>query len=291
MGQSSSHSRPTGLHSKKVPSPKHSSSLRPQSPTSVSTSPTSPGPHKSLRTKKKSLELPDLASLGFSPTGAQQGPYSRHSPNEHYTSSPIPIPVSPIPLPNPYAEPVPGRKREHFVSTQQMPDMLTEASTHIPIYPVNDSNRRGGNPFPRGGPLRTSTHSFANHLNQAPSYMEEPLRSPSRSPSRSRSQSPDSFVPQIVVSTLPIGLFKLEQELHQVELGNEDKEQDEDQGHDLAFQKEIAARASKEPVPTKIYWKGGGRKVLLARAADDNWKGRLAMEPEYVPNRFIACLR
>jgi hypothetical protein len=275
-----------------VQSPQRSSILRPQSPPSVSiqATPSSPVPHKSLRTKKKSLELPDLASLGLSPAGTQspQGPYGQGPSNQPYISSPIAIPISPVPLANPYEEPVRGRKREHFVSTQQMPDVFAEASTHIPIYPVNDSNRRGGNPFLRGGPLRKSTYSFGNHLNEATSHMEEPLRSRSRS--HSRSQSPDSFVPEIIVSTIPIGLRRIELELEQARFENENKEHDGDQVHDLALQKEIAARAPMDPIPTKIYWEGGGREVLLARAADDDWKGRLAMEPEFVPNRFIPCL-
>jgi hypothetical protein len=32
-----------------------------------------------------------------------------------------------------------------------------------------------------------------------------------------------------------------------------------------------------DPVPVKIVWKGGGSNVVLARAGDDDWKGRQSM--------------
>lgn len=35
-----------------------------------------------------------------------------------------------------------------------------------------------------------------------------------------------------------------------------------------------------EPVPVKIVWKGGGSEVILARAGDDEWKGRQPMFKE-----------
>jgi len=36
-----------------------------------------------------------------------------------------------------------------------------------------------------------------------------------------------------------------------------------------------------QPVSVKITWAGGGKTVLLARAGDDNWKGRQPMEQGY----------
>lgn len=35
-----------------------------------------------------------------------------------------------------------------------------------------------------------------------------------------------------------------------------------------------------DPVPVQIVWRGGGREVVLARAGDDDWKGRQPMERE-----------
>lgn len=40
--------------------------------------------------------------------------------------------------------------------------------------------------------------------------------------------------------------------------------------------------AKPELLPTKIYWRGNGSIVVLARAGDDNWRGRQPMEYEYV---------
>lgn len=46
-----------------------------------------------------------------------------------------------------------------------------------------------------------------------------------------------------------------------------------------------------EPIPTKIYWKGGGKNVILARAGDDNWKGRQQMVPECVSPSTYSIMR
>ena len=97
---------------------------------------------------------------------------------------------------------------------------------------------------------------------------------------RSPSPAAAAFVPETVHSTIPIALHKAEAELARAEFGDEDDEDEPPTVHDLALQKEIAADEPLVPVPTKIYWKAGGRTVLLARAGDDNWKGRLAMELE-----------
>jgi len=44
------------------------------------------------------------------------------------------------------------------------------------------------------------------------------------------------------------------------------------------IQEDLAA----DPVPVNIVWKGGGTEVILARAGDDEWKGRQPMERVYV---------
>jgi hypothetical protein len=40
-------------------------------------------------------------------------------------------------------------------------------------------------------------------------------------------------------------------------------------------------------VSTKITWRGGGKTVVLARAGDDDWKGRTIMEREWVSLLFF----
>lgn len=75
--------------------------------------------HKSLRTKKKSLELPDLASLAITPT----------APRQLIPSQPIPIPVSPNPNPR-------NHQRPRNVPEESTIDMLVAPpSTHIPLHP------------------------------------------------------------------------------------------------------------------------------------------------------------
>ncbi|KAF9525489.1 5'-AMP-activated protein kinase beta subunit, interation domain-containing protein [Crepidotus variabilis] len=46
------------------------------------------------------------------------------------------------------------------------------------------------------------------------------------------------------------------------------------------------ADLEQEPAPVLITWRGGGTEVLLARAGDDEWKGRQVMEREH-PNSII----
>ncbi|KAF7979215.1 hypothetical protein HWV62_43162 [Athelia sp. TMB] len=280
--------RPSGLRDRAVTSP-HRKSTRSQSP--------SPGPnsphrtHRSLRQKKKSLELPDLASLGLSPVNPPSGPYSRR--NSHRTSSPIPIPPVVQALPNPYADNLPnqrGRRRQpsDFALNED------EHSTHVPIYPVTDTSTRSsrGNPFIRGAPLKyTSTQSFT-HASSRP----QPQRPYDRLEEEDIPTSPGTpaFVPEAVRSTIPIALHKAEMELF--------KSQFSDDGHEDEVERDLAPKEGGtgrkmdvvaeleeglEPIPTKIYWKGGGKTVVLARAGDDNWKGRQPMEIDQPPSTKI----
>lgn len=162
--------RPSGLQNRSLPSPHRTSKSRPSSPAS-SSNPASSVPHKSLRHKKKSLELPDLASLGLSPVTSPSGPYSRRNSGHPYTSSPIPIPATPQPLPNPYANPQPGRGRNRDKFDSRL-EISEEPSTHVPIYPINDTSKRSsrGNPFIRGAPIQyTSTRSFHQNGSQSSS--------------------------------------------------------------------------------------------------------------------------
>ncbi|THH19919.1 hypothetical protein EW146_g1329, partial [Bondarzewia mesenterica] len=195
-------------------------------------------PHRSLRTKKKSLELPDLASLSAAPAASLL-----NSPNASYhrpkPSSPIPIPVSP----NNAAAQAYSRPTQ-LPSTAQMPDvLLAPPSTHIPVYPP--SHR------PKGSRVAySSTRSFASkgHPPPPPSLDQHP-----------EDREPPPFVTETVRSTIPLGL--------NVPLSANgapsDRKAQEDQ---------------REHIPVKISWRGGGKSVLLARAGDANWKGRQAME-------------
>ncbi|KAI0032576.1 5'-AMP-activated protein kinase beta subunit, interation domain-containing protein [Vararia minispora EC-137] len=169
--------------------------------------------HRSLRTKKKSLELPDLASLTLTPASSQV-----HSPDPYYRrqkpSSPIPIPSAA----NGHASPGGGRQ---LPSTTDIP---IQPSTHIPVYPP-------------------SRRSSANAVRQQ-------QRQPSRhapTPPTPIGERDEPFVEETVRSTIPLGV-----------------------------RPDVVVK--KQAVSTTIYWYGGGKSVVLARAGDANWKGRQAMD-------------
>ena len=93
-----------------------------------------------------------------------------------------------------------------------------------------------------------------------------------------RSMRPkNDFIPETVHSTIPVALFKAEEEIH-----SEFDDDDDGDGEEIGTVRPINEDEPKEPIPTKIVWQGSGRKLVLARAGGDNWKGRLYMEPEYV---------
>lgn len=268
-------SRPSGLRDR-VTSPNRKST-RSRSP---SPGPNSPHrPHRSLRQKKKSLELPDLASLGLSPVN----PPSRRNSNRP-GSSPIPIPPVVQALPNPYADNIPERYQRGRRRQPSDFALDEEVSTHIPIYPdpVTDTSRRSsrGNPFIRGAPLKyTSTQSFT-HTSSRPQHKHKH--------EEIQEEEAPTFVPEAVRSTIPIALHKAEMELFKSQFsddGHEEVERDlapKEGGTGRKMDMVVEVEEGLDPIPTKIYWKGGGKNVVLARAGDDNWKGRQQMTPESV---------
>ena len=202
-----------------------------ESPSRLSSSPSrrgSPVPstgsrrvHPSLRNKKKSLELPDLASLVITP--ASSSPSSR-SPHSNFRR---PRPSSPIPIPNSGtpAQPV-------FRPQNNLP-----SAAHIGGSYMSDVSSRAHNYRPRNRSYLSSAYPSSSALSTrngpgGSPILEEPLRS--------------EFIQETVYSTIPLAL----------------------------------GDAKPEPVSVKIYWRGGGNTVVLARAGDDNWRGRQPMEYE-----------
>lgn len=90
--------------------------------------------------------------------------------------------------------------------------------------------------------------------------------------------SQPSFVPEIVHSTIPVALAKAQLQLIR-EAGGGDNEYG--QQEDLS-PRNVSGEERIEPMAVKIAWHGGGKIVILARAGDDDWKGRVPMEREYV---------
>lgn len=213
--------------------------------------------HRSLRTKKKSLELPDLASLSLTPAPSHLNS-PNHSPRPHYRR---PKPSSPIPIPSQSAASngvdhhYQSYPRPNLPSTTQMPDVLVQQPphTHIPIFPPTQRHRSTPN---------ASTRSFsrppqATHL--PPIRDVEPVREPEAKVT--------PFLPETVHSTIPLGLA---------------------QG-DIP-QPPTRARLSPideppHPVDVKISWRGVGKAAFLARAGDAGWKGRQVMERRFVLHR------
>jgi hypothetical protein len=200
----------------------------------------SPGvPHPSLRTKKKSLELPDLASLSLDNTRGRQAktasipiPISAPSPFRHYQQCQHPQPHQP-----------PPRAPRHLPSTADV--------NLVPSYP----SVTRPNPAPRGRQQQQQVARMQELYNQS--------QQPTHSPSHHR-----SFQQETVRSSIPVALSKaLPNELPAAE---EIVQQEYPQKEDLLA----------DFVPVKIIWKGGGTQVVLARASDDEWKGRQPMEKE-----------
>lgn len=216
MGNSSSNSA-------RLESPSRPPSSRPPSSSRPPGSPPSNGSshrvHRSLRTKKKSLELPDLASLTLTPAS----PSPATSPHAAYrrprASSPIAIPAPANPPPQTF---------------------------------------RPQNNLPSAANIRMNARSrYASYLDSAYPSTRDLERPPT--PELTQPERP-AFVQEIVHSTIPQALIK----------------PDDDPATD--------------PVPVVVRWRGTARSVVLARAGDDNWKGRQPMVFECVLSPVYICL-
>ena len=203
-----------------------------------SPSPTPGNPHSSLRTKKKSLELPDLASLSLTNTRGRQN-------STPPKSASIPIPIAPLP---PSVIPgEAGRQRPHPSLPSTTDVLLAEPSTHIP-FPPHSSRYKN----------QSKSRSDAQHIQELynQSHVVPP---PPPSPN-----SVQNFIRETVQSSLPLGFIK------------------------PVAESDIAGITTIDEVPTpdlvqcRITWRGGGKSVFLARAGDEDWKGRQLMERESV---------
>lgn len=184
MGNSTSNAANNSPVDAKTSSPRYTSpSRRTQSP-GGSPAPTNGNGvnrvHRSLRTKKKSLELPDLASLALTPALASPNASPHAAYRRPRASSPIPIPTSPNPPP----------------PTFRVQNNLPSAA-HI----AGSGNRRYTNKSYVGSAF-PSAHSFTTRDRDEPS------------PPRQEQEEPDTqeFVPEVVHSTIPLALVKADGE-------------------------------------------------------------------------------
>ncbi|KAF9013158.1 hypothetical protein BDQ17DRAFT_1386778 [Cyathus striatus] len=247
--------------------------------------PTAPPPrqrsHRSLRTKKKSLELPDLASLSLTPH-LQPPSRDRHS-HPPPKSASIPIPTSP-------EQELQAREREREKiergrDRQIQNGRVANVSSAADVLANQEPSTHTHLPFPP--PPRPVANQQYNARQQAATARIQELYNQSQSPaltvpppspnnntpvhSHLSIQNHKGFQREVVHSSIPLALPRLEGGCHPNEaviLGLE-----EEGGNGVVGTED-------ELVSVRITWRGGGRAVHLARAVDDDWKGRLIMERE-----------
>ncbi|KAF8872103.1 hypothetical protein CPB84DRAFT_1753728 [Gymnopilus junonius] len=238
-------------------------------PNTIRTTSTSPGPgqpHPSMRTKKRSLELPDLASLSLT---SASGPHPGRG-RQSKTAS-IPIPATP---PNPFnhyeqaQEVQPERAPVQLPSTSEFFEgtsaqgYLQPPSTHQPFPP----HSRG-----RSGYQQQATTQAHPRADSSPSPPGGSSSSPaSRSCTIAATSTPHPPAPPSSPAR-PV-LYALQERLrprncpifHSHLVGQEKS------GRPVPMAKTpVCSRrsCSSDPVPVKIVWKGGGREVVLPEPA------------------------
>jgi len=261
-------------------SPSHSTYRRDDS-----ISPSPGNPHPSLRTKKKSLELPDFVALTSTPsTISARGRQKAYQP-----ATAIPIPTPPT-VRNPFShygeyQPPRQRPRNNFPSTVSVPlvqdefDDMAALDTTIPLAPPSKAQReqqhhqreqqqRQQQQQRSASKQRGRQPPISSRQQQVARMQEIYDRSldphhPGPPPSSPVSAPRPTYSREVVRSSIPVLL-------------GEAANQAETQENNLLspIQEDLSA----DPVSLTITWKGGGTEVILARAGDDDWKGRQPME-------------
>jgi type II secretory pathway pseudopilin PulG len=275
------------------------------SPTSRRDDSISPGPgnpHPSLRTKKKSLELPDFVSLTSTPsTISARGRQKAYTP-----ATAIPIPTPPT-VRNPFSHysevsgiaPQRHRPRNNFSSTISIAPLRDEfddmaallESPSIPFPPPSRAQQREQQQQQREQQQRQQQQQrsaskqrgrqppMSSRQQQAQVARMQELydqsldpHHPALHPSSPTSASRPTYSREVVRSSIPVLL-------------GEGEHQAETQENNVLCP--IQEDQSADPVPLTVVWKGGGTEVILARAGDDDWKGRQPMERQCVSPVFI----
>ncbi|KIY49425.1 hypothetical protein FISHEDRAFT_72749 [Fistulina hepatica ATCC 64428] len=167
--------------------------------------------HSSLRTKKRSIELPDLA-----PLGSHRASVVRHA---------NPPRSAAIAIPNAAHVPISSRPVNDILSSDNLASDVSLSRLHSP-------SRR-----------------------HTPSSSLQAIYDQSTVPIDALSASDGPFVEETVHSSIPIGLPPV--------LLQDFRDDSSMSIHDL--------------YPVLVSWYGGGHNVMLARAGDDDWKGRAPM--------------
>jgi hypothetical protein len=283
MGNSASNANnPNRTHRTDKSSPSSSTHKRDDS-----ISPGPGNPHPSLRAKKKSLELPDFVSLTVSPsTISARGRQKAYTP-----ATAIPIPTPPT-VRNPFShyseargiQPQRHRPRNNFSSTisisrlhDEFDEMAALESPSIPFPPPSRAQQReqqhqhreqqqrqqqqqrsASKQRGRQPPMSSRQQAQVARIQELYDQSLDPHhRAPPSSPTRS------TYAREVVRSSIP-GLLGA--------AGNQAEPQENN------VLSSIQEDLSADPVPLTITWKGTGTEVVLARAGDDDWKGRQPME-------------
>ena len=137
--------------------------------------------HRSLRYKKKSLELPDLASLTLTPASSSPASVSPHPGHRRpRASSPIPIPTSATPAPQTF-----------------------RPQNNLPSAARIDRIADGRSRYKSSLSAFASTRSFQSAVQDSPPRNDVPLKG--------------DFIPEVVHSTIPLALHKAEEDGHKLE--------------------------------------------------------------------------
>ncbi|KAF8644655.1 hypothetical protein AX16_008315 [Volvariella volvacea WC 439] len=229
-------------------------------PSSSRTQPSTPGdPHNQsqLKSKKRSIELPDLALLTGSPYRTRN-----HTPPR---SAPIPIaPGSANANTSDPAAPANRFRPQNRLSAIDEDDLVAHhANPRIPFPPppAQQPNYRSHQdtyyPSSHAAAQARAAQELYNQANAPIQPPPPPPPHPHRHPSPSR-QRRSSFVQETVYSSIPIALPQ----------AVENPDDPNASSNILSL------------VPVKIVWRGGGSSVILIRAGDDDWKGRKPMDRE-----------
>ncbi|KAK7025471.1 galactose metabolism-related protein [Paramarasmius palmivorus] len=206
-----------------------------------------PRPHRSLRAKKKSLELPDLAPLSLNP-------YQNSQPTTPYRSIPVPIPPQ-------------VRQGSLFWNEGQ------------PVDPDYRSRKRTSNNSSRQPSTQSSFVSSQHTQSRPHSYrtQESPLTTPLLSSTEDGAARDEEK--ENVVNSGQYNPFTSLREALPVKKTISPAISGELVDKEVLEKKERESLDGDE-VMVKISWHGGGTNVFLARQGDDEWRGRRRMDRE-----------
>lgn len=274
--------------------------------------------HRSLRTKKKSLELPDLAPLSLNPYQPTTSTSGRPSPTSLTKTPPISIPgqqetnryrsvnvVDFYQPPQPqsaqptYRDPTSPHKNGHQQSVQP-------TAPHVP-YPSPSSFLQASITPTPGLPTPYAFADSSRESSRSPGSDSSSIATPGRSSFDDHTgdititAEPENIVdssqfnPFTVNSSIPLGILKIEEDvipplsLPTIPIipdfiGSPQSEPD------VTKRRRSSDGGDPEEIMVKVTWNGGGNEVFLARQGDEKYMNRVKMEREGSSSTFTTSL-